>query len=74
MKCIIKTVNNYDRTILKFIDSTTGEATSPSFTIISDPALEPFFITSSQTGGFTLYERVTKGENNTKYITFITLD
>ena len=33
-----------------------------SDTVISDPALEPFFITRSQTGGFTLYERVTKGE------------
>jgi hypothetical protein len=39
-----------------------------SDTVISDPALEPFFITRSQTGGFTLYERVVKGENNTKYI------
>tara|TARA_Y100001972_G_scaffold94907_1_gene116796 strand:+ start:1044 stop:1340 length:297 start_codon:yes stop_codon:yes gene_type:complete len=39
-----------------------------SDTVISDPALEPFFITRSQTGGFTLYERVIKGENNTKYI------
>ena len=39
-----------------------------SDTVISDPALEPFFITRSQTGGFTLYERVVKGENNTEYI------
>jgi len=39
-----------------------------SDTVISDPALEPFFITRSQTGGFTLYERVIKGENNTPYI------
>jgi len=37
-------------------------------TIIQDPAMEPFFITRSQTGGFTVYERVIKGENNTEYI------
>jgi len=30
--------------------------------------MEPFFITRSQTGGFTVYERVVKGENNTEYI------
>ena len=32
-------------------------------TIIEDPAMEPFFITRSQTGGYTVYERVVKGEN-----------
>ncbi len=37
-------------------------------TLIQDPAMEPFFITRSQTGGFTVYERVNKGENNTEYI------
>jgi len=37
-------------------------------TIISDPVLEPFFISKSSTGGFTVYERVVKGENNTEYI------
>lgn len=37
-------------------------------TVITDPALEPFFISRSQTGGYTLYERVVKGENNTEYI------
>jgi len=37
-------------------------------TIIQDPVMEPFFITRSQTGGYTVYERVTKGENNTEYI------
>ena len=37
-------------------------------TIISDPVLEPFFISKSSTGGFTVYERVIKGENNTAYI------
>ena len=38
------------------------------YTIIKDPVMEPFFITRSQTGGYTVYERVTKGENNTEYI------
>ena len=37
-------------------------------TVIQDPAIEPFFITKSQTGGFTVYERVIKGENKTPYI------
>jgi len=37
-------------------------------TVITDPALEPFFITRSNTGGFTLYERVIKGDNDTEYI------
>ena len=37
-------------------------------TIIQDPVMEPFFITRSQTGGYTVYERVVKGDNNTEYI------
>ena len=37
-------------------------------TIIQDPVMEPFFISKSQSGGYTVYERVTKGENNTEYI------
>ena len=37
-------------------------------TIIEDKAMEPFFITRSQTGGYTVFERVIKGENNTEYI------
>ena len=37
-------------------------------TVIADPVMEPFFITKSQTGGYTVYERVTKGENNNEYI------
>jgi len=37
-------------------------------TVIQDPVMEPFFITRSQTGGYTVYQRVTKGENNTNYI------
>lgn len=37
-------------------------------TIISDPILEPFFVSKSSTGGYTVYERVVKGDNNTEYI------
>jgi hypothetical protein len=37
-------------------------------TIITDKVMEPFFITRSQTGGYTVYERVIKGDNNTEYI------
>lgn len=37
-------------------------------TVIEDAVLEPYFITRSPSGGFTLYERVIKGENNTEYI------
>lgn len=37
-------------------------------TIIEDPSMEPFFISKSSTGGFTVYERVIKGDNNTPYI------
>lgn len=39
-----------------------------SDTIIQDPALEPFFITVPQVGGYVVYERVTKGENNNSYL------
>lgn len=38
-------------------------------TIIQDPAMEPFFITkSSGIGGFTVYERVVRGENEKPYL------
>ena len=37
-------------------------------TIVQDPSMEPFFISKSSTGGYTVYERVIKGENNTEYI------
>ena len=37
-------------------------------TVITDPVMEPFFITKSQSGGYTVYERVIKGDNNTEYI------
>ena len=39
-----------------------------SDTVIRDKAMEPFFITRSQTGGYTVFENVIKGENNTEYI------
>ncbi len=37
-------------------------------TVIQDPVMEPFFIAKSQSGGFTVYERVIKGANDTEYI------
>ena len=39
-----------------------------SDTVIRDKVMEPFFITRSQTGGYTVFEHVIKGENNTEYI------
>ena len=39
-----------------------------SDTVIKDPGMEPYFITKSSTGGYTVYESVVKGENNTPYI------
>jgi hypothetical protein len=37
-------------------------------TIIEDPAMEPYFMTRSATHEFTVFERVTKGANNKKYL------
>ena len=37
-------------------------------TVIADPVIEPFFIAKSQSGGYTVYERVIKGDNDTEYI------
>lgn len=37
-------------------------------TVIQDPVMEPFFISKSQSGGYTVYERVVKGEKDTEYI------
>ena len=37
-------------------------------TVIQDPAMEPFFITKSQSGGYTVYERVVKGDRENEYI------
>lgn len=37
-------------------------------TVIEDPAMEPFFITNSPSGGFTVYERVNRGKNDNAYL------
>ena len=37
-------------------------------TVIEDPVMEPFFIAKSSSGGYTVYERVNKGEKDTPYI------
>lgn len=37
-------------------------------TIIEDPAMEPFFITNSSSGGFTVYERVNRGKDGKAYL------
>ena len=37
-------------------------------TVITDPVMEPYFITRSQNNGYTVFERVVKGENDTEYI------
>lgn len=37
-------------------------------TLIQDPVMEPYFISRSQTGGYTVYQRVIKGDNDTEYI------
>ena len=37
-------------------------------TVIEDPVMEPFFIAKSSSGGYTVYERVIKGEKKTPYI------
>ena len=37
-------------------------------TVIADPVMEPFFISKSQSGGYTVYERVVKGDKKTEYI------
>lgn len=44
------------------------DSISDSETKISDPILEPYFITKNSAGGFVVYENVVKGANNTKYI------
>ncbi len=37
-------------------------------TVIEDTVMEPFFVAKSSSGGYTVYERVIKGDNNTPYI------
>jgi hypothetical protein len=39
-----------------------------SDTVIQDPAIEPFFITNSSTGGYTVYERVNRGKEDNAYL------
>ena len=36
-------------------------------TIIEDPIMEPFFIVKSASSGYTVYEKVIRGENDTAY-------
>lgn len=37
-------------------------------TVIEDPQMEPFFITHSSSGGYTVYERVNRGKGDTAYL------
>lgn len=39
-----------------------------SDTLIQDKVMEPFFVSRSSSGGYTVYERVITGENDTEYI------
>lgn len=36
--------------------------------LIEDPIMEPFFIVKSTTGGYTVYERVTRGKEDNAYL------
>jgi len=37
-------------------------------TVIEDPLMEPFFITHSSSGGYTVYERVNRGKDDKPYL------
>ena len=37
-------------------------------TVIEDPIMEPFFITHSQSGGYTVYEKVNRGKDGKAYL------
>ena len=37
-------------------------------TLIEDPIMEPFFITKSSSGGYTVYERVNRGKDDKSYL------
>jgi hypothetical protein len=37
-------------------------------TVIEDPVMEPFFITHSSSGGYTVYERVNRGKDDKAYL------
>jgi hypothetical protein len=45
-----------------------ADTISPSDILIEDPLMEPFFITKSQAGGYTLFERVSRGKDNKPYL------
>lgn len=38
------------------------------FIIVKDPAIEPFFITTSKHGGFAISEVIKKGDNRREYV------
>ena len=37
-------------------------------TVIEDPIMEPYFITHSSSGGYTVYERVNRGKDGKAYL------
>ena len=37
-------------------------------TVIEDPIMEPFFITHSSSGGYTVFEKVNRGKEDTAYL------
>jgi hypothetical protein len=37
-------------------------------TVIEDPIMEPFFITHSSSGGYTVYEKVNRGKDGKAYL------
>jgi hypothetical protein len=41
---------------------------SPSDILIEDQLMEPFFITKSPSGGYTVFERVSRGKDNKPYL------
>lgn len=43
------------------------DSLSPEDVVIKDPMMEPFFIVKSTSGGYVVYERVTKA-NNSEYL------
>lgn len=45
-----------------------ADTISPSDILIEDPLMEPLFITKSQSGGYTVFERVNRGKDGKPYI------
>lgn len=41
---------------------------SPGDTVIEDPIMEPFFITHSKSGGYTVFEKVNRGKEDRAYL------